>query len=65
MPFGLKNAAQRFQRLMDHILAGLPWCFVYLDDILVASRSMTEHRDHLEALFTILSQNGLVVNKAK
>jgi Reverse transcriptase (RNA-dependent DNA polymerase) len=35
MPFGLKNAAQTFQRLMDKILRGLPYVFVYLDDILV------------------------------
>ena len=37
MPFGLKNAAQAFERLMDSILRGLPFAFVYLDDILVAS----------------------------
>ena len=65
MPFGLKNAAQRFQRLMDHILAGLPWCFVYLDDVLIASKSMKEHEEHLRQLFSVLEKNGLVVNKEK
>ena len=65
MPFGLKNAAQRFQRLMDRILDGLPWCFVYLDDVLLASKSMAEHRIHLTELFSILEKNGLVVNKDK
>ena len=65
MPFRLKNAAQRFQRLMDRILDGLTWCFVYLDDILVASRSMAEHKEHLETLFDILARNGLVVNREK
>ena len=37
MPFGLKNTAQTFQRLMDWIFKGLPFVFIYLDDILVAS----------------------------
>ena len=65
MPFGLKNAAQRFQRLMDKILDGLPWAFVYLDDVLVASKSMEDHKDHLRQLFSIFSDNGLVVNREK
>jgi len=43
MPFGLKNAAQMFQRLMDSVLRDLPFVFVYLDDILVASASVEEH----------------------
>lgn len=39
MPYGLKNAAQTFQRFMDEVTRGLPFIFVYLDDILVASRT--------------------------
>lgn len=65
MPFGLKNAAQVFQRLMDGILRDVPFSFVYLDDILVASRSRFEHHEHLQQLFRLLSSNGLVINKAK
>ena len=64
-PFGLKNAGQDFQRLMDAILGDLPFCFVYIDDILVASSSPAEHLRHLEEIFTILDANGLVVNQAK
>jgi hypothetical protein len=37
MLFGLRNAGMTFQRLMDSILGSLPFAFVYLDDILVAS----------------------------
>ena len=33
MPFGLKNAAQAFQRLMDTVCQGLNFAFVYVDDI--------------------------------
>ena len=35
LPFGLQNASQTFQRMMDRIFGDLPFCFVYLDDILV------------------------------
>jgi len=65
MPFGLKNAAQTFQHLMDSVLRDLPFVFVYLDDILVASNSEEEHLSHLRALFTRLSQHGLIINPAK
>jgi hypothetical protein len=52
MSFGLSNAAQTFQRFMDDILKGFNFCFAYLDDILVFSRSVEEHEQHLRALFT-------------
>ena len=65
MPFGLKNAAQAFQRLMDSALAGLDFLFVYLDDILVASRSEAEHTEHLRLLFDRLEEHGLVVKVEK
>ena len=38
MPFGLRKAAQSFQRLMDNVLQGIDFVFVYLDDSLVASK---------------------------
>ena len=60
MPFGLKNAAQAFQRLMDGILRGIDFAFVYLDDTLVASRSQEEHLTHLRALFHLLSAHGII-----
>ena len=65
MPFGLKNAAQAFQRLMDGILRGILFVFVYLDDILVASTNPTDHANHLRQVFQLLSANSLVVNRAK
>jgi hypothetical protein len=65
MPFGLKNAGMTFQRLMDLLLGNLPFAFVYLDDILVASPSEALHRRHLCQVFSLLEQNGLVVNSEK
>lgn len=64
MTFGLRNAAQTFQRLMDTILA-LPYAFVYLDDILVSSMDEEEHRLHLEEVFRRLSDHGITINVEK
>uniref|UniRef100_A0A5S6Q3A6 Reverse transcriptase domain-containing protein n=1 Tax=Trichuris muris TaxID=70415 RepID=A0A5S6Q3A6_TRIMR len=64
MPFGLKNAAQAFQRLMDTVCRGLDFAFVYLDDILIASRGHREHLDHLHMLFQRLHDHGLIINPA-
>ena len=65
MPFGLKNAAQTFQRLMDNVLRDCSFAYVYLDDILVASSSVNEHRQHLRQLFRKPADYGLVVNPQK
>jgi hypothetical protein len=40
MCFGLRNVAQTYQRFMDDILRGLDFCFAYLDNGLVFSRSL-------------------------
>lgn len=65
MSFGLRNAAQTQQRLMDEVLWGLPFVFCYLDDVLIASRDSDEHRRHLSEVFTRIQQFGLVVNLQK
>lgn len=65
MPFGLKNAAQTFQRLMDTVCQGLDFVFVYLDDMLVASSDEQQHLKDLQHVFDRLRQHGLVINLAK
>ena len=65
MPLGLKNAAQAFQRLMDTVCHGLEFAFVYIDDILVASKDIETHKQHLRLLFQRLQQHGLVINVSK
>jgi len=65
MPFGLRNAGQTFQRLMDEILQDVPHVFVYMDNILVASKSHTEHVQDLHVLLSRLQQHGMVLNGEK
>lgn len=65
MPFGLRNAAQTFQRFMDEVVRGLDFVYVYIDDILVFSRNATEHRANLRTLLARLAKYGVVINPAK
>lgn len=65
MNFGLRNAAQTFQRFVDEMLRGLPFSYGFLDDILVFSRSESEHIQHLRQLFQRLSDYGMLINTAK
>lgn len=49
LPFGLKGAPATFERLMEKVLAGLTWrvCLVYLDDVVVYSKTFEENIDNL------------------
>ena len=50
---------------MDTVCQDLKSVFVYMDDILVASKDGPEHKDHLCQLFQRLHDHGLVINVAK
>ncbi|GFV81841.1 retrovirus-related Pol polyprotein from transposon 17.6 [Trichonephila clavipes] len=63
--FGLVNAPQTFMQFMHEVLRGLPFCFVYLDDILCYSENAEEHRSHLRTIFQRLSSYGLKLNISK
>jgi hypothetical protein len=65
MPFGLRNARDSFQPMLDCILAGLDFSFWYLDDITVASSSYQDHFGHLRLLLQWLQQRGLAINLEK
>ncbi|BHF76553.1 hypothetical protein SprV_0501965100 [Sparganum proliferum] len=65
MPFGLRNAAQSFQRFIDEVLRGLSFTYVYIDDILVANSSAEEHASHLRQVFDRFQQHGLQLNVDK
>jgi hypothetical protein len=67
MPFGLKNAPATFQRCMDDILREERWRYVviYLDDMVVYSRTEAEHREHLRAIQDKLERAGIRLNREK
>ncbi|XP_076764643.1 uncharacterized protein LOC143431631 [Xylocopa sonorina] len=65
MSFGLRKAAQTFQQFIDEVLRSLDFCYAYIDNILVASSSKKQHRQHLEELFKRLKQYVVVVNPSK
>ena len=67
MPFGLCNAPSTFQRLMELVLAGLHWssCLVYLDDIIIYSRTVKEHLTRLEEVLERLQAAGMKLKPKK
>ena len=59
MPFGLTTAPQTFQRVMHKALAGLTNVRCYLDDVIIFSRSIEEHRGHVRQVLEALEKAGL------
>ena len=65
MRFGLRNAAQTFQRFIDMVLHGLHFCYAYIDDLLIASHNAEEHETHLRLVLQRLGDHGIVINPRK
>ena len=70
-PFGLTNTPAVFQRLMQKVISGLnpdtgpDFVAVYIDDILVFSRTVEEHLEHLRAAIQRIEEAGLKLQPAK
>ncbi|GBN32387.1 Transposon Ty3-G Gag-Pol polyprotein [Araneus ventricosus] len=65
MTFGLKNAAQSFQRFIDQDLLGLDCSYAYLDDILIASENEDPLKLDVEKVFQRFQDYGLKINIGK
>ena len=58
LSFGLANVPSQFARIMELVMPGLTYdiCLVYLDDILVFSKTFDEHLDRLATVFDRLDR---------
>jgi len=65
MCFGLRNAAQAFQRVINDMLRGLNFSFAYIDDVLIASRYHEEHEEHVRTVLGRCQDYGIAINPVK
>jgi hypothetical protein len=67
MPFGLTNAPTTFQCLMNALFAKYMRRFVlvFMDDILIYSKSMKDHIEHIRLVFQVLKENNLYIKFKK
>ena len=67
MLFGLTNALASFQNIINHVLREFidKFVVVYLDDILIYSESVEEHREHVRLVLQALRDAKLLVNPEK
>ena len=65
MPFGLTNAPAVFQAMVNDVLRGFLHVFVYIDVILILSKSEPEHVQHVHSVLQRLLENQLFVKAEK
>lgn len=67
MPFGLQNAPSTFQRLMTCCFGDLNFThlLIYLDDLIIFSKSFDEHLERLQLVFDRLREHGLKLKPSK
>ncbi|KAG0420524.1 Retrovirus-related Pol polyprotein from transposon 17.6 [Dictyocoela roeselum] len=62
MPFGLCNSPRTFQENMEIVLETLNYVYVYLDDILIFSKTFEDHLEHLKTIFERLKSHNISIN---
>ena len=68
MPFGLKNASAKFQRVMDAELARFgctEFAFAYIDDLIIVSDTWEDHMKHVKQVFNMLKKCNLKIHPQK
>jgi hypothetical protein len=67
MPFGLCNAPATFQRYINSVLHDAldVYCSAYVDDVLIFSKTLEEHHEHVRKVLTKLREAGLPVDLKK
>ena len=64
-PFGLKTLPSHFQRVMAMLLRDLDYARVFIDDVVVFSKTMEEHAVHLKEVIRRLTEAQLILNVDK
>ena len=67
MPFGLTNSPATYQRLMEQCLGDLNTqiCYIYLDDVIIFSRTFEEHVERLERVLDKILHAGFKLSPKK
>ena len=67
MPFGLKNAGSTYQRMMTMMFESLLGknIEIYIDDMVVKRKMVSEHLEDLQVVFEILRSYKLRLNASK
>jgi hypothetical protein len=65
LPFGIKSAPEKYQKIMDTMLDGIPGCRAVMDDILIAGKTQIEHDNILNQVINRAKEWNLKINFSK
>ena len=67
MPFRLRNGPSIFQRIMQGVLSPFLWlsALVYIDDIVIYSKSWEDHLEHLDRVLGAIAASGITLAPVK